>query len=79
MKSAHAVDRVHPLVIFWLGLLTGALVVGFFFLYRALNSTEYRNALLSYPTYYKTLTSPTKSFDSTYSFNTKSIGNGGLN
>ncbi len=52
MKSA-TLSQVNPMVVFWLGVLTGALVVGFIFLYNVLNSTDYNNALLKYssPTY----------------------------
>lgn len=43
-----SIFSVHPFIIFWLGLLTGALIVGFVFLYQALNSADYSNALLKY-------------------------------
>lgn len=52
MKSA-SLSKVNPMIIFWIGVLTGALVVGFIFLYNVLNSNDYNNALLKYssPTY----------------------------
>lgn len=31
----------HPVTIFWLGLLTGALIVGFAFLYGSMRANEY--------------------------------------
>lgn len=40
--------QVHPMIIFWLGLLTGALIVGFIFFYRAVNPANYESAILRY-------------------------------
>ncbi len=60
---------VHPLVTFWLGLLTGAVIVGLIFSYKALNPADYESFLLRYPSYgsfYKT----TDLYDS----GTRSIG-----
>ncbi len=47
MKAA-TFSNVHPMVIFWVGVLTGALVVGFVFLYQSLNDDSYKAALLKY-------------------------------
>ena len=38
--------QIHPMIIFWLGLLTGALIVGFVFFYRAVNPGDYESAVL---------------------------------
>lgn len=48
--AAHAghVRNWNPMMVFWLGLLTGALVVGFVFLYRLINTVDYQDALLKY-------------------------------
>lgn len=46
----------HPLVLFWIGVLTGAIIVSLIFAYRYLNTTEYKSAALKSPTYYKTQT-----------------------
>lgn len=53
--------QIHPLVIFWLGLLTGALVVGLMFFYRVMNAADYESALLR-STKLKTYTSPTSTY-----------------
>ena len=37
---------VHPMVVFWLGLLTGAIVVGLVFFYRVLQPVDYESAIL---------------------------------
>ncbi|MFA6520819.1 MAG: hypothetical protein WCT53_00310 [Candidatus Gracilibacteria bacterium] len=61
MKS-HSISHVNPLMVFWLGLLTGALIVSLVFLYRFVNSVEYKAAtLLKSPTYKvtNTVTKPT--------------------
>lgn len=47
MKAA-TFSNVHPMVVFWIGVLTGALVVGFVFLYQSLNNDDYKSALLKY-------------------------------
>lgn len=47
MKNAfNGVAQIHPMVVFWLGLLTGALIVGLAFFYRVLNPTDFESALL---------------------------------
>ena len=33
---------IHPMIVFWLGVLTGALVVGFLFFYSALQSEYFQ-------------------------------------
>lgn len=38
--------QVHPMIIFWLGLLTGAIIVSLIFFYRTMNSADYESALL---------------------------------
>jgi hypothetical protein len=63
---------LHPLAIFWIGVLTGALIVGLAFFYRTLSAVDYESAILRYqystPTYQQSLgiapsisTSPTGS------------------
>ena len=37
---------VHPMIIFWLGVLTGALIVGLVFLQKGLPGSNYNNALI---------------------------------
>lgn len=57
----HSLSSINPLVIFWLGLLTGALIVGLVFFYGFVNSAEYKAATLlkvATPTV-KTVNSPT--------------------
>ncbi len=39
--------RLHPMVIFWLGVITGALVVGLLFLQQFMNSADYQSAVLN--------------------------------
>lgn len=46
-RTAHT-RTWNTMMILWLGLLTGALIVGFFFLYRVMNTVDYQNALLKY-------------------------------
>ncbi len=46
-KSLPELSRVHPMVLFWLGLLTGAIVVGFVFFYRVLAPMDYQSATIS--------------------------------
>lgn len=57
---AHFYD-VHPLVVFWLGLLTGAIIVGLMFFYRMMDAAEYQSALLR-STRLKTTISPTSTY-----------------
>ena len=40
--------KVHPMLVFWMGLLTGALVVGFMFLYGMMRTQEYQTASILY-------------------------------
>ncbi|MDA1060932.1 MAG: hypothetical protein O3B47_04020 [bacterium] len=44
---------VHPMIIFWLGLLTGAVLVGLVFSYKSMNPQDLESYLLRYtiPTY----------------------------
>lgn len=39
----------HPMVIFWLGLLTGAVIVSLVFLYRVLSPTDFESSTLRNP------------------------------
>lgn len=45
-NSFNGIAQIHPMVIFWLGLLTGALIVGLVFFYRVLNPADYESAIL---------------------------------
>lgn len=50
--------EAHPMVIFWLGLLTGAIIVGLAFFYRMLSPGDFESSLLRYyysPYKYSTL------------------------
>lgn len=50
--------EAHPMVIFWLGVLTGAIVVGLVFFYRLLSPADFESSLLKYyysPYKYSTL------------------------
>ena len=54
----------HQVIVFWLGVLTGALVVGFAFFYGMLRMQQYQTAIyrssfIAPTSYTKTLTSPT--------------------
>ena len=40
--------EAHPMVIFWLGVLTGAIVVGLVFFYRILSPTDFESSLLRF-------------------------------
>ena len=55
MTLREDVRPLHPLVIFWIGVLTGALAVGLVFFYRTLSAVDYESAILrsqySTPTY----------------------------
>lgn len=44
MAKLRSLSRVHPMVIFWLGLLTGAILVGLIFFYRALSPGDYQSS-----------------------------------
>ncbi len=39
-------SHTHPMVVFWLGVLTGAVVIGLIFFYGALRATDYQSAVL---------------------------------
>ncbi len=67
--KATTFSNVHPMVIFWVGVLTGALVVGFVFLYQSLNNDSYKANLLKY-------TSPTSTQLKLSPTGTTSIGTG---
>lgn len=46
-KAFHeSLTQIHPLVVFWLGLLTGAIAVGLLFFYRAMDNADYESAIL---------------------------------
>ena len=40
---------VHPMIVFWLGVLTGALLLGVIFLDRMMNMVEYQSAIYKAP------------------------------
>ena len=42
---SHSSSVTNPMVIFWLGVLTGALVAGFIFMYHATHSIDYSTML----------------------------------
>lgn len=46
MKKTLSIAAVHPMVIFWLGLLTGAVVVSLIFLYRILVPSDFESSIL---------------------------------
>lgn len=58
---------VHPVVVFWLGVLTGAVLVALVFGYKMLDAVEYQNRVLRY-------TAPTMSTYSIDSTEAVSIG-----
>lgn len=41
----NSISTVHPMVIFWLGLLTGAVIVGLLFFYKAMVPADYESSL----------------------------------
>lgn len=59
---------IHPVVIFWLGLLTGALIVGLVFFYRFLTPAEYESSLFRVPKIY---------YDYSYDKSLNNIGDSG--
>lgn len=62
---AHAYRQVSPLVLFWIGVITGALVVGLLFLYKTMGNDNYKTSVLLKPAV-KTVTVPsTKKLDTT--------------
>lgn len=64
MKQQSTLSHLHPFVVFWLGVLTGALIVGFLFLYRTLNTSDYSSAVLKYKS--PARTSTTQQFRGSY-------------
>lgn len=60
---------LHPFVIFWLGVLTGAIIVGLAFFYRVMAPQEYQSGITSPYTrsynYTKPLTTPSYTVPST--------------
>lgn len=56
MKDAKCMYS-HPFLMFWVGLLTGAVVVGFLFLSGVLHGQDYQSAILKTQTI-KTLVAP---------------------
>ncbi len=66
MKKS-SLSTVHPMVIFWLGLLTGAVIVGLLFFYKAMVPADYESSL--FRSYYN----PYSSSDYMKSYNTKSF------
>lgn len=82
MKTSSYVGN-HQVVVFWLGVLTGALIVGFAFFYGMLRLQQYQTAvyratLLQSPTYRTintTLTSPSAVMSGV---GTKAIGGDGV-
>lgn len=77
----------HQVVVFWLGVLTGALVVGFSFFYGMMKMQQYQTAvfranLLRTTTYSTTLTSPTLTTPTSTmiapTIDTKAIGGDGV-
>lgn len=46
MAKKSSLNTVHPLVLFWAGVLTGAIVVGLIFLYKTLTPDDYQTYVL---------------------------------
>ena len=46
MKSREFLQGMNPFVLFWLGILTGALVILFAMLYRVMNTVDYQSSIL---------------------------------
>lgn len=42
------VASLHPVVLFWIGVLTGALAIGLVFFYRTLTPVDYESATVKY-------------------------------
>lgn len=40
--------NIHPMIIFWLGVITGALIMGIIFLERVVNLLDYQSALYKF-------------------------------
>lgn len=61
MKDSNSeILKTHPMIIFWIGLLTGALVVGLIFLYRFMNPGQFESSLFRSYTVPQTTISPTR-------------------
>lgn len=41
-------NSLHPLIVFWIGVLTGALAIGLVFFYRTLTPVDYESATVKY-------------------------------
>lgn len=44
-RTVSDLSKVHPMVLFWLGLLTGAILVGLLFFYKMLSPVDYQSAI----------------------------------
>ncbi len=62
----NSLSAIHPMVLFWLGLLTGAVIVGLLFSYKTMVPADYEASL--FRSYY----SPYSNTDYMKSYNTKS-------
>lgn len=49
MKKTASMAAVHPMVIFWLGLLTGAVVVSLIFLYKVMIPADFESSIFRNP------------------------------
>ncbi|MBI4235222.1 hypothetical protein HY604_02895 [Candidatus Peregrinibacteria bacterium] len=49
MSKTVSMAQVHPMVVFWLGLLTGAVIVSLIFLYRILVPVDFESSILRNP------------------------------
>lgn len=88
MKTASYAGGNHQVIVFWLGVLTGALVVGFAFFYGMLRMQQYQTAIyrsnLIAPTSYSTtltrtnLAAPTTMTTAVPLINTQAIGGDGV-
>lgn len=47
-NSMQGYTPVHPMIIFWLGVLTGAVIIGLVFFYRFVLDTDYQSAVLNF-------------------------------
>jgi len=59
-------DHLHPFVIFWIGVLSGALFIGFTFFYGIVRNTDYQTSVLRYlNTYSTTISTATQAIPTT--------------